>query len=103
MIAARIHMRQPRTGPAKLAGVEGLEPPTSGFGDRRSSQLSYTPNATTSTFYRWLALDLAADTAQKKSRPERRPCSEWTADCPEAASAAHTARHRARSSGKRPA
>jgi hypothetical protein len=28
---------------AKLAGVEGLEPPASGFGDRRSSQLSYTP------------------------------------------------------------
>src|SRR5208337_1173144 len=26
-----------------LAGVEGLEPPASGFGDRRSSQLSYTP------------------------------------------------------------
>jgi hypothetical protein len=23
--------------------VEGLEPPASGFGDRRSSQLSYTP------------------------------------------------------------
>jgi hypothetical protein len=26
-----------------VAGVEGLEPPASGFGDRRSSQLSYTP------------------------------------------------------------
>jgi hypothetical protein len=28
-----------------MAGVEGLEPPTPGFGDRCSSQLSYTPNA----------------------------------------------------------
>src|SRR5450759_3001703 len=26
-----------------VAGVEGLEPPTPGFGDRCSSQLSYTP------------------------------------------------------------
>src|SRR6185295_812836 len=40
----------PRCGPAcehrcRMAGVEGLEPPTPGFGDRCSSQLSYTPNA----------------------------------------------------------
>src|SRR5579864_269000 len=28
----------------RLAGVEGLEPPTPGFGDRCSSQLSYTPS-----------------------------------------------------------
>ena len=32
-----------RVAAQKLAGVEGLEPPASGFGDRRSSQLSYTP------------------------------------------------------------
>jgi hypothetical protein len=29
--------------PLTVAGVEGLEPPTPGFGDRCSSQLSYTP------------------------------------------------------------
>src|SRR2546423_5865795 len=32
-----------RSRPCRLAGVEGLEPPTPGFGDRCSSQLSYTP------------------------------------------------------------
>src|SRR5438552_3025165 len=31
--------------PLFLAGVEGLEPPTPGFGDRCSSQLSYTPSS----------------------------------------------------------
>ena len=35
-----------RTGwPVSLAGVEGVEPPIPGFGDRCSSQLSYTPKA----------------------------------------------------------
>src|SRR5438309_7807995 len=28
-----------------MAGVEGLEPPTPGFGDRCSNQLSYTPSS----------------------------------------------------------
>ena len=32
-------------GSRSLAGVEGVEPPTPGFGDRCSSQLSYTPKA----------------------------------------------------------
>ena len=32
--------------PRHLAGVGGLEPPTCGFGDRCSSQLSYTPFST---------------------------------------------------------
>ena len=35
-----IYLLQPRD---PLAGVEGLEPPTPGFGDRCSDQLSYTP------------------------------------------------------------
>ena len=30
-----------------MAGVEGLEPPTPGFGDRCSGQLSYTPVSAT--------------------------------------------------------
>ena len=32
------------TTSASLAGVEGLEPPTGGFGDRCSPKLSYTPS-----------------------------------------------------------
>ena len=44
---ARGHTRQAaphlRAPPVRLAGVEGLEPPTPGFGDRCSGQLSYTP------------------------------------------------------------
>ena len=36
---------EPGSPIATLAGVEGLEPATPGFGDRCSSQLSYTPNA----------------------------------------------------------
>ena len=39
MLARRYAGREP----LPLAGVEGLEPPTPGFGDRCSSQLSYTP------------------------------------------------------------
>src|SRR4030081_1127638 len=33
----------PRRTRTALAGQEGLEPPTAGFGDRDSSQLSYCP------------------------------------------------------------
>jgi hypothetical protein len=36
-------MPQAREQRAVLAGQEGLEPPTTGFGDRDSSQLSYCP------------------------------------------------------------
>jgi hypothetical protein len=49
MIAGQIPLPQtavpqfPAALTCELAGVEGLEPPASGFGDRRSSQLSYTP------------------------------------------------------------
>jgi hypothetical protein len=39
-----------------LAGVEGLEPPTPGFGDRCSSQLSYTPKALTTLGFGFRAL-----------------------------------------------
>src|SRR4249919_3306168 len=42
----RTDRAQPRLlRPKNVAGVEGLEPPTPGFGDRCSSQLSYTPIA----------------------------------------------------------
>ncbi len=30
--------------PSNVAGQEGLEPPTAGFGDRNSGQLSYCPS-----------------------------------------------------------
>src|SRR5262249_19040958 len=36
-------MQQARKPRSVLAGQEGLEPPTAGFGDRDSSQLSYCP------------------------------------------------------------
>ena len=35
--------RHARRNLISLAGEEGLEPPTPGFGDRCSNQLSYTP------------------------------------------------------------
>src|SRR3712207_3252721 len=40
-LGAAIHENARPVDP--LAGVEGLEPPTPGFGDRCSSRLSYTP------------------------------------------------------------
>jgi hypothetical protein len=43
--------------PAGLAGVEGLEPPTPGFGDRCSDQLSYTPRSRNGGVY----IDQSAD------------------------------------------
>src|SRR5262249_61617025 len=44
--------RRPSSAPLRavgLAGVEGLEPPTPGFGDRGSDQLSYHPKTVTAT------------------------------------------------------
>jgi hypothetical protein len=41
----------------QLAGVEGLEPPTPGFGDRCSDQLSYTPRSRNGAVY----IDHSAD------------------------------------------
>jgi hypothetical protein len=37
------HLEQNQSLMERVAGVEGLEPPTPGFGDRCSGQLSYTP------------------------------------------------------------
>src|SRR5579875_2389448 len=44
ILRSAIQRADPACAAADLAGEEGLEPPTSGFGDRRSSQLSYTPS-----------------------------------------------------------
>jgi hypothetical protein len=41
-----------------LAGVEGLEPPTPGFGDRCSSQLSYTPKPLKRMIFQLSALSM---------------------------------------------
>src|SRR5262245_10049210 len=42
-MALRPSSKFPDAGSHALAGQEGLEPPTSGFGDRRSSHSSYWP------------------------------------------------------------
>ena len=57
---------------APLAGVEGLEPPASGFGDRRSSQLSYTPGSTPTRPRPVAPAPLISQAAPKKWPPERR-------------------------------
>ena len=44
LLPGRARVKRTRCRSA-LAGVEGLEPPTPGFGDRCSDQLSYTPSA----------------------------------------------------------
>jgi aspartate aminotransferase len=43
-IAEELDRSIPSSAPTDLAGQEGLEPPTAGFGDRNSDQLSYCPS-----------------------------------------------------------
>ena len=52
-----LRLRLSASLPAGLAGVEGLEPPTPGFGDRCSDQLSYTPRSRNGGVY----IDPSAD------------------------------------------
>ena len=41
--ASVLPLNYARSCESRMAGEEGLEPPTPGFGDRCSNQLSYTP------------------------------------------------------------
>src|SRR5579859_5182971 len=59
-------VRGPRVA-SQLAGQEGLEPPTAGFGDRDSSQLSYCPMPCCP------AVPLRAGSAGTLARPDGRP------------------------------
>jgi hypothetical protein len=52
-----------------MAGVEGLEPPTPGFGDRCSSRLSYTP-----TRPRCCEADAASPWFEQTFKPRRWRC-----------------------------
>src|SRR6266487_5848776 len=72
-------MQQARKPRSMLAGQEGLEPPTTGFGDRDSGQLSYCPLLSSYRRPPWTVQPVHGDRLATAcpalpGRPRRPPC-----------------------------